>query len=159
MWERRTVVTSRTTILGAFAAAFALGACAAKPPPPPDPQIAARAAVSARERQIEDAQDQIIRQLAICESGGYGPSERPIYGARGLYHGRLQFAPRTVIAYVKQRDGVQLTLKQASELAHDYDRAASLAKYMIFDLNEPQHWPLCSRKIRMPQQMAAIQKI
>ena len=78
---------------------------------------------------------------------------------RSLYHGRLQFTTRTVIAYVLKRDGVQITAKDASALAHDYDRAADLTKYMLFDLEEPWHWPLCSRKIGMPQQIAAIRQL
>ena len=41
-------------------------------------------------------------------------------------------------------------------MAHDYDRASALAKYMIFDLEEPHHWPVCARKIGLRSQMAAI---
>jgi hypothetical protein len=29
---------------------------------------------------------------------------------------------------------------------------------MIFDLEEPWHWPLCSRKIGMPAQVAAVKR-
>ncbi len=119
-------------------------------------------AVSARDeyqRGIEDRKDEVIKQLAICESGGYGPSERPIYGGRGLYLGRLQFDTRTVISYVQKRDGVQLNHKDAVELANDYDRAADLAKYMLFDLQEPWHWPLCSKKVGVTQQVAAIKQL
>jgi hypothetical protein len=105
---------------------------------------------------LDERKDEVIRQLAHCESGGWGPSEKKIYGYRGLYHGRLQFSVRTVQAYVKQRDGVQLTAKEASELAHDYERASDLAKYMIFDLEEPWHWPVCNRKIKMAAEVRSI---
>jgi hypothetical protein len=108
---------------------------------------------------VEQRKDDVMRELATCESGGYGPSEKPIYGGRGLYLGRMQFATRTVIIYVQRRDGVSLNPKEAAALAQDYDKAADLAKYMIFDLEEPWHWPLCSRKINLPAQIRAIKAL
>ena len=108
---------------------------------------------------VEERKDEVIRQLAICESGGHGPSEKPIYGGRGAYLGRLQFATRTVMAYVQKRDGIALNPKDAAALAHDYDRAADLAKYMIFDLEEPWHWPLCSKKVHVQSEMQAIKQL
>ena len=30
---------------------------------------------------------------------------------------------------------------------------------MIFDLEEPHHWPLCARKIGLRSQMAAIKEM
>ena len=73
--------------------------------------------------------------------------------------GRLQFSVQTVIGYQRKRDGTQLTRQEALDLAHDYDRAASLAKYMIFDLEEPHHWPLCSRKIGAAQRDGSIKEL
>jgi len=139
-------------------AALAIAGCAAKVPPAHRTQ-AALAAVSERARAIEERKDEVIRQLAICESGGYGPSDRPIYGGRGAYLGRLQFATRTVMAYVQKRDGIALNPKDAAALAHDYDRAADLAKYMIFDLEEPWHWPLCAKKVGVQAEIQAIKKL
>jgi hypothetical protein len=98
-------------------------------------------------------------ELAHCESGSWGPSDRPIHGSRSVYLGRLQFSIGTVIAYQRRRDGTQLSRQEAIDAAHDYDRAASLAKYMIFDLEGPHHWPLCARKIGLRSQMAAIKTL
>ncbi|MGD9880236.1 MAG: hypothetical protein AB7U95_08865 [Reyranella sp.] len=109
--------------------------------------------------EIDERKDEMMRQLAHCESGGSGPSERPIYGGRGVYLGRFQFSVNTVIGYQRKRDGTQLTGREASELAHDYERAMDLAKYMIFELEEPWHWPLCSRKIGLRDQMAHIKTL
>ena len=151
----------RTTALPAIAAvalAAVLGGCVTRQQasqPTIDP---AHAAAAERERALDERRDEVMKQLAICESGGYGPSDKPIYGGRGLYLGRFQFATRTVMAYVQKRDGTGINPKQAAELAHDYERASDLAKYMIFDLEEPWHWPLCSRKIGMPAQVAAIKR-
>ena len=115
--------------------------------------------VNERAHMIEERKDEVIRQLATCGSGGYGPSEKLIYGFRGMYLGRLQFATRTVIAYVQKRDGIALNPKDAAALAHDYDRAADLAKYMIFDLEEPWHWPLCAKKAHVQSEMQAIKQL
>jgi hypothetical protein len=138
-------------------AAAALAACA--PQAPRNPNQALLSAANERARMIEERKDEVIKQIAICESGGYGPSDKPIYGGRGLYIGRLQFATRTVIAYVQKRDGIALNPRDAAALAHDYDRAADLAKYMIFDLEEPWHWPLCSKKAHAQSEIQAIKQL
>ena len=108
---------------------------------------------------IEGRKDALIRQLATCESGGWGSAEKRIYGARGLYHGRLQFMIRTVQTFVLQMDGRALTIKEATDLAHDYDRAADLAKYIIFDLDGIGNWPLCARKLNLRAEIAAIRQL
>lgn len=135
-----------------------LGACVTKNQAVVDPSAAVRAAEAERQRAYDERTNEVMDQLAMCESGGVGPTDKKIFGARGLYHGRFQFAPRTVMIYVQKRDGVGLNAKEASELAHDWEKSRELAKYMIFDLHEPWHWPLCSRKIKMPAQIAAIRQ-
>ena len=46
---------------------------------------------------INKRKDEVLRQLAVCESGDHGDSAVPVIGGRGAYLGRFQFAPRTVI--------------------------------------------------------------
>jgi hypothetical protein len=138
--------------------ALAATACAPRLPPS-NPNQALLTAANEHARMVEERKDEVVRQIAICESGGYGPSDRPIYGGRGAYLGRLQFATRTVMAYVQKRDGIALNPKDAAALAHDYDRAADLAKYMIFDLEEPWHWPLCSKKANAQSEIQAIKQL
>lgn len=143
-----------------LAVALALGSCASRSPyPDPRGHYPAAAAAAEHTRLVDERKEDVIRQLSICESGGYGTPERPIYGYRGLYLGRLQFSVRTVIAYVHKRDGVVLTPREATTLAHDHERAADLAKYMLFDLEEPHHWPVCSRRLGLPAQIAAIKQL
>jgi hypothetical protein len=151
------VTLSKTAPLLA-AIAFSFAGCA---PQQHQPSATAQfmAAEAQHEREVNDRKDEVIRQLATCESGGFGPSDRPIYGGRGAYVGRLQFAPRTVMTYQKRRDGTQLSFKEASDLALDYDRAADLAKFIIFELGETAHWPLCARKIGLSQQIRDIQSL
>jgi hypothetical protein len=153
------VTTFRSTALPALLfAAAALAACAPRVPPASPNQVLL-SATNERARMIEERKDEVIKQIAICESGGYGPSDRLIYGSRGMYLGRLQFATRTVIAYVQKRDGIGLNPRDAAALAHDYDRAADLAKYMIFDLEEPWHWPLCSKKAHAQSEIQALKQL
>lgn len=112
-----------------------------------------------RLREVEERKDEMMRQLAVCESGGHGASERPIYGGRGAFVGRFQFTPRTVINYVQQMDGRTLSVKEATTLAHDYDQAAELAKFVIFEKDGAFNWPLCNRKLQMTQQVAEIKAL
>ena len=149
----------RTTIAcaGLVASAFLISGCQLGGTPPTTSGF--EPAVDLRQKEIDERKEEIVRQLAHCESGGWGPSDRLIHGGRGAYLGRLQFTVQTVISYQLKRDGTQLSRQQAIELAHDYDRAGELAKFMIFDLEEPHHWPLCARKIGLRSQMAAIKEL
>jgi hypothetical protein len=130
-----------------------------KPAPSPAPMTLVAPPPDPRQVMIEGRKDALIRQLAICESGDWGPSEKRIYGGRGLYHGRLQFMVRTVQNFVLQMDGRALTVKEATDIAHDYDRAADLAKYIIFDLDGIGNWPACARKLNLRAEIAAIRQL
>jgi hypothetical protein len=138
--------------------AVALGGCVQTMPSAPagGPNLSA-AEVHASESDLR--KDDLLRQLATCESGDSGASERPIYGGRGLYIGRFQFMARTVINWMKEKEGADLSTKEAVDLAHDYDRAASLAKYMIFERDRISEWPLCNRKLGLARQVADIKSM
>jgi hypothetical protein len=73
-----------------------------------------------------------------------------------MFVGRFQFMPRTVMAYVQQRDGRMLSFQEAKELAHDYEQAKDLAKYMIFEQGRINDWPACARKLGLAQQVNEI---
>jgi len=151
------VIAFRGTIC-AVVGAFLISGCQLGGNPPTTSGFEPK--VDLRQKDIiEDRKEEIIRQLAHCESGGWGPSDQKIHGGRGAYLGRLQFTVQTVIGYQLKKDGTQLSRQEATDLAHDYDRAGALAKYMIFDLEEPHHWPLCARKIGLRSQMAAIKEL
>jgi hypothetical protein len=160
-WEHYLVVTGLRAAALTFLVAASLGVagCANLFGPKP-PQVAAVApGLTPREQEIADRKEHILQQLATCESGSWGPSERPIYGSRGAYHGRFQFTLRTFITYTSRRDGTQLTTKEAAEYVQNYDKAASLAWYMIYDLQESWHWPRCSRKLGIPAQVNLIKQL
>ena len=152
-----TALRATISCAGLFVSAFLISACQLGGTPPKTSGF--EPPVGLRQKAIDDRKEEIIRQLSHCESGGWGPSDRPIHGGRGAYLGRLQFTVQTVMSYQLKKDGTQLSRQEAAELAHDYDRAGALAKYMIFDLEEPHHWPLCARKIGLRSQIAAIKEL
>jgi hypothetical protein len=132
---------ARVFALAAMAALYSHAAAAVDPP---------------RTREIEERQDDLMRQLAICESGGYGDSERPIYGGGGTYVGRFQFTIRAVISYAREMDGRMLSSGDALLLAHDYRQAAALAKYVIFVRGDLWNWPACGRKLSLANHVTEI---
>jgi hypothetical protein len=140
----------------ALLALLTIGACAHQPPTYPSRDTAAYAYVDQRKREIEARKDEMLAELATCESGGSGESPTPIVGGRGAYIGRFQFAPRTVITYVKDMDGRVLSYQEAVSLAHDYSQAARLAKYVIFERDGIAAWPACARKLGLFQRVQEI---
>lgn len=99
---------------------------------------------------VEHRKDVVVARLGVCESG---TSAHP---DRSGYIGPYQFSTRTVIAYVRERDGRTLTVAEAQALARDDARAAELAKYVIFERNGQHNWPACSRKLGLAHQVKAI---
>jgi hypothetical protein len=71
----------------------------------------------------------------------------------------LQFSIHTVIGYQLRKDGRRFSLQEAVKLAHDYDRSAELAKYIIFDLEEPWHWPHCAKKISLRSEITTVREL
>ena len=129
------------------------GAHAAAPAPSPDP--APDPAAEARSITIEVRRDALLRKLADCETGGRGEAGV----GRGPYVGVFQFDPRTVVNFVRERDGRTLSAQEAIALARDYGRASSLVMYVIFDRGGHTHWPACSHKLGIARHVAAIKAL
>ena len=149
----------KATVLAFGLSSLALGACVQQYPSPklmPGPVMSVAEAKAAA---LNDRKDELMRELATCESGGSGITDERIYGGRGAFVGRFQFMPRTVMTYVQQRDGRVLSFNEAKELAHDYEQAKELAKYMIFEQGRANDWPVCARKIGLAGQVAEIQSL
>lgn len=143
-------MTARSLIL-LFLLALPGAAHAAGPNPAPAPDPAAEA----RSITIEVRRDALIRKLADCETGGRGEAGV----GHGPYIGVFQFEPRTVVNFVRQRDGRTLNAQQAIALARDYRRASALVKYVIFDRGGHSHWPACSHKLGIARQVKAIKAL
>ena len=143
----------RAATLSILLAAFFAGAGCAKKPietaavaPGPD----------AREVEIASRKERVLQQLAVCESGSWGPHSNRIVGSRGAYHGRFQYTPRTYITFQQRRDGTVLTVQEAIEAAQDYEKAASLTSWVMFEHGETWHWPLCNRKLGLPAKVREL---
>src|SRR5260221_12253752 len=95
---------------------------------------------------IDERKDELLRQLAVCESGAHGDAAIPVIGGRGLYIGRFQFMPRTVITYVQQKDGRQLNWREATQPAPDHNHASALPEGDLFHPGGGFKWPVCSKK-------------
>ncbi len=106
-----------------------------------------------RARTVEQRQDALVRQLADCEMGGKAEV------ARSRYVGPFQFEPRTVVNYVRERDGRTISVQEATVLASDYGQAATLAKYVIFERDGHGQWPACSRKLGLARQVQEIKAL
>jgi hypothetical protein len=147
----------KATVLAFGLSALALAACvpqtAQQPKQMPGPVISI---AEAKQSVSDQRKDEVLQQLATCESGAHGETDQKIYGGGGAFVGRFQFMPATVRAYVQQREGRQLSLREATDLAHDYDKAKELAKYMIFEQGRINDWPACSRKLGLHRQVAEI---
>jgi hypothetical protein len=104
---------------------------------------------------VEDLKDDVVRRLAECESGG---SARR--GAlNGAVVGHLQFETRTVIAYIKEIEGRIIDAREARRIALDTDKAAVLAKQIIFDRDGTRHWHNCARKLGLYQEVRTIRML
>ena len=102
---------STITCAGLVAIAFIISGCKIGGTPPTTSGF--EPPVDLRQKEINQRKEEIIRQLAQCESGGWVPSDRLIHGGRGAYLGRLQFIS-TVVAYQKRRDGAASRARRRS---------------------------------------------
>ncbi|MFI5029315.1 MAG: hypothetical protein ACHQPH_01290 [Reyranellales bacterium] len=114
------------------------------------PTLAAAEDIDTWTPVVEHRKDVVVARLGVCESG---TSAHP---DRSGYLGPFQFATRTVISYVRERDGRTLTVAEAQALARNDAQAAELAKYVIFERNGQHNWPACSRKLGLAHQVKAI---
>ena len=105
---------------------------------------------------VQSRKDEVVQALAVCESGSWGPHSTRISGGRGSYHGRFQYTARTYITLQQRRDGTVLTPQEAIEAAQDYEKAAALTSWVMFDQGETWHGPLCKRKLGLTSKVREI---
>ena len=143
----------RPAILPLLLAALCVGpGCATKPPEP----VVVPQGPTEHEAFVRARKDEVVQSLAVCESGSWGPHSNRIVGGRGAYHGRFQYTPRTYITFQQRRDGTVLTVQEAIEAAQDYEKAASLTEWVMFEHGETWHWPLCNRKLGLTAKVREI---
>ena len=73
--------------------------------------------------------------------------------------GKLQFQTETVVNYTKLIEGRAIDKKEAIQIALDGDRAARLAKRIIFEKDGLGNWHLCSKQLRLAPEVKLIQSL
>jgi hypothetical protein len=149
----RAVNIIRTATLSLAIAVLCAGAGCAKKP---TETAAVPQGPTEHEIFVKSRKDEVVQSLAVCESGSWGPHATPIRGGRGAYHGRFQYPARTYITFQQRRDGTVLTTQEAIEAAQDYEKAASLTAWVMFEQGETWHWPLCNRKLGLAAKVREV---
>ena len=149
----RVVNNFHPATLSILLAALCVGpGCATKPPE----TAAVPQGPTEHEAFVQARKNEVLQSLAVCESGSWGPHSTRITGGRGAYHGRFQYTARTYITMQQRRDGTVLTVQEAIEAAQDYEKAASLTSWVMFEQGEAWHWPLCNRKLGLTAKVREI---
>lgn len=99
--------------------------------------------------KIDVLKDQVIEELAKCESGGRREEDGIVIldsNDKGSY-GPLQFQRKTVMHYYKMMTGNEINGRDAIILALQGDKARELAKYVVFSTNSgvAKDWVNCSK--------------
>lgn len=116
--------------------------------------------------KIEALKADLVSRLSQCESGGitdglvtFDPDKSgkrrnlPSFGV-------MQFKVPTVVQYVKQLRGDQLTDQQAIVLALNAEQAKALATQVIFDVDGGiWNWKNCTDKLGLNAEATAIKKL
>lgn len=111
---------------------------------------------------IEGMKDDIINQLAKCESGGKSETDGiTVLDTNGVgSYGALQWQKRSVMHYYKQMTGTEINGRDAIIYAMTPDKARTLAKYVIFDTaaGVENDWVNCNIKLGLQKQIDLIKR-
>lgn len=111
--------------------------------------------------KIEALKNDVVGRLIKCESEGHSEADGIIVFDvnRVPSIGQFQFQPKTVQHYVREIEGRAITGKEAIEIALDTERAAGLAKKIIFERDGTRHWHNCATKLGLYREVKLIQKL
>ena len=118
--------------------------------------------------KIEQLKQEVVSKIKACESGGMGEDfglvtfdpDRSGKTANIPSYGLLQFKKPTVIQYVKQLRGKDLTGKEAISLALDESEATKLAYEIIFQVKGGiWNWKNCAYKTGVAKDIEIIRKL
>jgi hypothetical protein len=110
---------------------------------------------------IEGFKDSVVEQLANCETKGRPDASSVVIidTNNKASIGKLQFQAETVVNYTKLIEGRTIDRKEAMQIALDGERAARLAKKIIFEKDGLGHWHLCSKQLRLAPEVKFIQSL
>lgn len=112
--------------------------------------------------KIEKLKDQVVADLAKCESGGHNEDTGIIVFDSNdrASIGQLQFQKATVIHYMKTLYGKDITGKEAVMIALDTEKASALAKDIIFkDSKGWRNWFNCETKLGLGAKVEIIKEL
>lgn len=111
--------------------------------------------------KIEALKNDVVGRLAKCESEGHSEADGIIiFDVNKVPSiGQFQFQRKTVQHYVREIEGRAITGKEAIEIALDTERAAGLAKKIIFEKDGARHWHNCATKLGLYREVKNIQKL
>jgi hypothetical protein len=110
---------------------------------------------------IEGLKDSVVERLANCETKGRPDASSVVIidTNNKASIGKLQFQAETVVNYTKLIEGRTIDRKEAMQIALDGERAATLAKRIIFEKDGLHHWHLCSKQLRLAPEVKFIQSL
>lgn len=115
------------------------------------------------ESKVESLKDDVLNQLAACESGGKKEEDGiTILDTNGVgSYGAFQFQRKTVMFYHEKMTGEKINGRDAIILALTPDKARELAKYIIFETKAgvANDWVNCSRIHDLQTQVDLIKKL
>ena len=110
---------------------------------------------------IEGLKDSVVERLVKCETKGQSDANNVVVidTNNKASIGKLQFQTETVVNYTKLIEGRAIDKKEAIQIALDGDRAARLAKRIIFEKDGLGNWHLCSKQLRLAPEVKLIQSL
>ena len=126
--------------------------------------IIIREQIDTAKPKIEAMKWEIVDEIAQCESGGIPDGRRNalvVMDTNGYYsRGKWQFQLRTIQYYIKKFEGREITLDEASLIAHTEDKARNLAYRIVWDeVGGVYNWANCERKLGLRSKIEVIRKL
>ena len=114
--------------------------------------------------KIEKMKWDIVDELADCESGGIEEGMRNslvVMDTNGYYsRGKWQFQLRTIQHYMKVLDGVEISLDEATLIAHTEDKARTLAYRIIWEeVGGVWNWKNCTDRLGLAGKIEIIREL
>lgn len=119
--------------------------------------------VNVMPQKVAELKADVITRLAACESAGHKESDGIIIfdSNKVASIGQLQFQVKTVQYYYKKLYSQDITAKEATLIALDYEKASKLATDIIFREggNPEKDWYICSKKLGLAAEVKVLNKL
>ena len=112
-------------------------------------------------QKVAELKADVVERLAGCESGGFKETDGIIIfdSNKRASIGQLQFQTKTVQHYYKTLYQQEITPKEATLVALDYEKASALATDVIFKADGIDNWYNCAKKLGLKAEIKIINKL